>query len=543
MSTFRRQPDDILAELEALRAADAPTHGGHVLSYVYDSGIAELDELSARAARLVQPVNGLDPTTFTSVAVMESGVVGFARRVFHGVTGAGAVPWTGDDGGGSAAVDMVVGTVTSGGTESCLLAVKTARDVWREARLGSPRTPRIVAPVTVHAAFHKAAHYFGLDLDLVPVDPGTGAPTPDAIEARLGDDVALVVLSAPSYPFASLDPIADVAAITASRGIALHVDACIGGFALAFWPDRLPPWDFRVPGVTSLSADLHKYGYAPKGVSVLLTRGRDRQRHQYFATTAWPGYPVVNPTMAGSKPAGPLAAAWAITNALGETGFTELTARAARATAELRRVIDGIEGLRVVGDPTGPLFAVTADETVPSGRRVDPHHWADAARAAGWYLQQQPGLTQADGTRLPATTHLTVTPVTEDVVPALAAALVDAADEVRGVPSVDGDALLAGLAAGLPGGPDALAAVSRGQAQGGAAWLDAEGAAALLAAFGLLGGAERTDSAGGDAAGNATTAALPDRLAPVLALVEALPGPLTERLLIELLARVVEPRD
>ena len=527
MTTFRRRPDDILAELEALRAADAPTHGGHVLSYVYDSGIAELDELAARAARLVQPVNGLDPTTFTSVAVMESGVIGFARRVFHGETDAGR----------SAAADVVVGSVTSGGTESCLLAVKTARDDWREVRLGSPRTPRIVAPVTVHAAFHKAAHYFGLALDLVPVDPGTGAPTPDAIEARLGDDVALVVLSAPSYPFASLDPIADVAAITAPRGIALHVDACIGGFALAFWPDGLPPWDFRVPGVTSLSADLHKYGYAPKGVSVLLTRGRDRQRHQYFATTAWPGYPVVNPTMAGSKPAGPLAAAWAITTALGEAGFTELTARAARATRELRRVIHGIDGLRVVGEPTGPLFAVAADETVPADRRVDPHHWADAARAAGWHLQQQPGLTQADGTRLPATTHLTVTPVTEDVVPALGAALVDAADAVRGVPSIDGDVLLAGLAVGLPGGPDSLAAASLRLAQGGAGGLDSEDAAALLGAFGLLGGT------GGDATGDAAAGALPDRLAPVLALVEALPGPLTERLLIELLARVVEPQD
>ena len=126
-----------------------------------------------------------------------------------------------------------------------------------------------------------------------------------------------------------------------------------------------------------------------------------------------------------------------------------------------------------------------------------------------------------DGTRLPHTTHLTVTPVTESVVPALAAALVVAADEVRGVPQVDGVRLLEGLAADLPGGVEALVAASDG--------LDSDTAASLLAAFGLLGG----DDAGG---------ALPDRLAPVLALVEALPGPLTERLLVELLARVVEPR-
>ena len=145
MTSFRREPADILAELAQLRAADAPTHGGRVLSYVYDSGEPELDELAAAAARLVQPVNGLDPTTFTSVAAMESGLVGFARQVFHGDGDEG------DEGG------VVVGSVTSGGTESCMLAVKTAREVWRSARLGTPRVPRIVAPITVHAAFHKAA--------------------------------------------------------------------------------------------------------------------------------------------------------------------------------------------------------------------------------------------------------------------------------------------------------------------------------------------------------------------------------------------------
>ncbi|MGW4931146.1 pyridoxal phosphate-dependent decarboxylase family protein [Agromyces sp. NPDC004153] len=511
MSVFRRDPAEVIAELESLRAADAPTHGGRVLSYVYDSGEHALDELAGEAARLVQPVNGLDPTTFTSVAAMESAVVGFARRVFHGEP----------DAAGSGGADVVVGSVTSGGTESCVLAVKTARDAWRAARAGTPRTPRLVAPVTVHAAFHKAAELLGLDLDLVPVDPATGAPRVGDLETRLGDDVALVVVSAPSYPFATLDPVAEVAAICDARHIALHVDACIGGFALAFWPDDLPAWDFAVPGVTSLSADLHKYGYAPKGVSVLLTRGRDRQRRQYFATTAWPGYPVVNPTLAGSRPAGPLAASWAIVQALGEPGFVELTGRAARATAALRALVDGIEGLRVVGDPTGPLLAVATDEGVAPDRRVDPHHWADAARTSGWHLQLQPGLVQADGTRLPHTTHLTITPVTESVLPELSAALAAAADAVRGAPPIDGGELLAGLAEQLPGGADALAAAALG--------LDSEAAASLLAAFGLL-------------VGDGATGALPDRLAPVLALVEALPGPLTERLLVELLARVVEPR-
>ena len=482
---FSEQPADILARLEELRAADAPTHGGHVLSYVYDSGLAELDELAAAAIRAVQPVNGLDPTTFTSVAVMEGEVVGFARELL---------------GGGS----DVVGSVTTGGTESCLLAVKTARDVWRASRASASKVPRLLAPVTVHAAFQKAAHYFGLTLDLVPVEPD-GRVDADTLIARMGPDVALVVVSAPSYPHAALDPIEAVAAAAAERGLACHVDACIGGWVLPFW-SGLPAWDFRVPGVTSISADLHKFGYAPKGVSVLLQRGRDRQRAQFFATTRWPGYPVVNPTMLGSKSAGALAAGWAITHALGRDGLAALAESCERSTRALIELVGSIEGLRVVGSPVGPLLAVATDATAPADRQVDPHHWADQVRAHGWLLQLQPGLAQTDGSVLPHTTHLTVTPVTEAVLPELSAALVAAADEVRGVPAVSAADVLAG--ASLPEGP-----------------LDSETAFAILQGFGLGGG-------GG---------ALPERMAPVLALVGALPAPLTERLLTELIARVVEP--
>jgi sphinganine-1-phosphate aldolase len=493
--------EEILERLRILRQADAPTHGGRVLSYVYDTGRAELDELAAAAAHAMQSVNGLDPTTFTSVAVLEREVVGFVRRLLGGD-------------------DSVVGSVTSGGTESCLLAVKTARDVWAAAA-GTGR-PRLVAPVTVHAAFHKAARLFGLELDLVPVDPATGTVPAAALIERLGPDVALVVVSAPSYPFAALDPIADVAAACAASGIACHVDACIGGLILPFWPAAsgvdLPPWDLRVPGVTSISADLHKYGYAPKGVSVLVQRGRDRQRAQYFATTGWPGYPVVNPTLLGSKSAGALAAAWAIILALGTDGFSQLAEACARSTKRLTNAVESIDGLRVVGRPVGPLIAVAADEAVPSERRVDPHHWADQVRAHGWILQLQPGLTQADGSRLPHTTHLTVTPVTDLHIDELCDVLRRAADEVRGVPTIGTEQALGALPPGLVASLTAA----------GAPLPDAEDSFALLRSIGL--------------AGSAGDGSLPDRMAPFLALVEALPHPLTERLLTELLARAVEPR-
>ena len=370
--------------------------------------------------------------------------------------------------------------------------------------------PRLLAPVTVHAAFQKAAHYFGLTLDLVPVLP-SGVVDPATLIERMDADVALVVVSAPSYPHAALDPIAAVAAAALERGIDCHVDACIGGWVLPFW-STVPNWDFRVPGVTSMSADLHKFGYSPKGVSVLLQRGRDRQRSQYFATTRWPGYPVVNPTILGSKSVGALAAAWAILRALGQPGLAELSASCERSARALLDTVSAIEGLKVVGSPVGPLFAVAADDSVVPAKRVDPHHWADQVRGHGFLLQLQPALVQSDGTVLPHTTHLTITPVTVSVLPVLTAALTSAADEVRGVPSITADQVLGSL-------PPALVT---SLASPDAPPLDSATAFALLGQFGIGGGE------------------LPERMAPLLALISALPAPLTERLLTELIARTFE---
>lgn len=213
---------EILAELHQLRERDAPTHGGRLLSYVYDSGVAQLDALAGAAAELARPLNGLDPTAFPSIAAMERDLVRFMRRVLGGDQ---RRPF---DGG------RVVGSVTSGGTESCLLAVKTARDLWRQRSTGLPvtrgqeRRPRIVAPETVHAAFRKAALAFGLDFDGVPCAPDGSVAAADIV-ARLDRDVALVVVSAPAYPSGALDPVAEVAAAAHERDISCHVDACFGG--------------------------------------------------------------------------------------------------------------------------------------------------------------------------------------------------------------------------------------------------------------------------------------------------------------------------
>lgn len=472
--------EEVLSRLAAYRSADAPTHGGSVLSYVYDSGLAELDDLAARAAALALPVNGLDPTTFPSVALMEADLVSFGRRLLHG--------------------PAAVGSVTSGGTESCLLAVAAARDRWvgshrtnRADHPGSP--PRMVLPSTAHAAFHKAAHYLGLELDVVPVDPATGSPTAGSLIDRFTDHTALVVVSAPSYPHGVMDPVAETAAAAAARGIACHVDACIGGLVLPFWAAaggaEVPPWDFQVPGVSSISADLHKFGYAPKGASLLLFADRELDRARYFALTEWPGYPVVNPTVLGSRSATSLAAAWAVTSALGHEGYVDRTRAVVEATSRVVQSIAHTQGLAVLGQPAGPLLAVVTDETVPGPERVDPHAWAAAVAAEGFTLQGQPALRQADGTLLPRSTHLTLTPATLAVLDPLTTALERGAAAVRGR---------------TPEPPDADSAPDP---------------AALAAAARESGDLDLTQ---------------------VLALIEALPRDVTAGLLVDFLASFTEPR-
>lgn len=506
-TNLEKRAADILTRLRSLREQDAPTHGGRVLSYVYDSGLAALDELAADAARLVQPVNGLDPTVFPSTAVMERELVAFAREFLHGASDPAADTDTDTDTGG-----VVVGNVTSGGTESCVLAVKAARDFRRLP----PGEGSLVLPTTAHAAFHKAAHLLGLELILVPVDPTSGRVGAHDIATAVRKDTVLIVVSAPNYPFAALDPIADVAEVARAHSIPLHVDACIGGLALPWWGD-LPPWDFQVPGVTSMSVDFHKYGYSPKGVSVLLHRGRDLHRKQYFVLTDWPGYPVVNPTLLGSKSVAALAGAWAISQVLGQSGYAELVSRAQRATSALIETVQSIDGLRVVGSPVGPLFAVATDCSVPLERRVDPHRWVSAVGARGFVLQGQPASTQPDGTALPRTTHLTVTPVTESVLGELTNALVLGADDVRGLAAAEAPPALAELAGAFERGDVTVADVLA---------LPSDAVAAALRSAGL------------DPRGSADS---PLDMAAVLAAVESLPREVTKRLLVEFLAGLVEP--
>ena len=254
--------------------------------------------------------------------------------------------------------------------------------------------PEVVLPSTAHPAFDKAAHYFGLKLLRVPVSGDFRADV-EAMRRAITYDTVLVVGSAPSYPHGVVDPIAKLAKLAQERKILCHVDACVGGMMLPFvrklgYP--VPDWDFRVPGVTSISVDLHKYGYAAKGASVILYRDKALRRHQLFASTDWPGGIYASPTMTGTRPGGAIAAAWAVLNFLGEEGYLRIADTVMRTAIRLRDGINALDGLRVVSTPEMSVMAIASDKD-------NIYEIGDEMSVRGWHLDRQ---------QFPPTLHLTV---------------------------------------------------------------------------------------------------------------------------------------
>jgi sphinganine-1-phosphate aldolase len=308
--------------------------------------------------------NALNTGAFPSLGEIQSEVVSMCAGLMH-------------------APESAAGFMTSGGTESILLAVKAARGRGRAERGVSE--PEMVLAESAHAAFHKAGEYFGVRINKVPVGPDYRADV-DAMAEAVNDRTVLVVGSAPQYPQGVIDPIPALASLAASVGASMHVDACMGGFVLPFMElmgDAVAPWDFRVDGVTTVSADIHKLGYAPKGASVLIHRTKELRRYQTFVFDDWLGGRYGSPGMQGTRPAMPMATAWAVMRHLGVSGYVERT----RVTVETaRRMADGIrsiEGLRVVGDPEAHIVAFAGDG-------VDVFAVASALwDKGGWYLDRQ----------------------------------------------------------------------------------------------------------------------------------------------------------
>lgn len=386
-----RDKSDVLAAMEAARRADTRWRDGRAFSMVYYAGEDILDLLKS-AYTLFFSENGLNPTAFPSLRKFETEVVAMTARLLGGddaVSAANAASAA-----NASAANVVVGNMTAGGTDSILAAVKTARD-WARVHRPAAQSPEILLPQTAHPAFDKAAHYFGLRVTRTPVDAGFRAD-PAAVAAAVNANTILIVGSAPSYPHGVVDPIPALAEIAAARGILCHVDACVGGFVLPF-AEKLgypvPPFDFRVPGVTSMSADLHKYGYAAKGASVVLYRGPELRKFQFFVTTSWPGGIYASPALAGTRPGGAIAAAWAVMNYLGEEGYCRIVDTMMRTAGQLRAGIDAIPGLRVLGAPDMCVMAIGGDG-------LDVYEVGDEMQARGWHLDRQ---------QFPPSLHLTVT--------------------------------------------------------------------------------------------------------------------------------------
>jgi glutamate/tyrosine decarboxylase-like PLP-dependent enzyme len=354
--------EKIFQKLEELRSNDLDWRSGRAFGYVFDAG-TEAMEVGKQAYSMFLTENALDFTVFPSLLQLENDLVSMASTHVGGD-------------------EDVVGNFTSGGTESIILAVKTARDCFR-AKRPDISEPEMILPATAHAAFHKAAHYLDLKVVQVMVDPKTFKADVESVRQAITPNTILLVGSAPSYAHGVVDPIRELGQLALEHDLLLHTDACMGGFLLPYFRRLgvpVPDFDFSVPGVSSLSMDLHKYAYTPKGASLVLYRDKDLRRFQIFACSKWIGYTIVNNAVQSSKSGGPMAAAWAVLNLIGDEGYLEIARKKLEATRRIIEGIERIEDLRMMVQPDMCLLAFTSDT-------VNVFHIIDEMNGRGWYIQ------------------------------------------------------------------------------------------------------------------------------------------------------------
>jgi glutamate/tyrosine decarboxylase-like PLP-dependent enzyme len=447
-----------------------PWRDGRTWAYVYDPG-PEAEAVLKRAFTMYLTENGLDPTVFPSAMHMENEVIGIAVDLLHGD-------------------DQVVGSFTSGGTESILCAVKAARD-WARQERPQATSPEILLPETAHASFQKAAHYLGLTPVVVPVDAETFLADSEILRQAITPNTVMMVGSAISYAHGVVDPIPELGALAEEKGVWLHVDGCMGGFMLHFLQRLgvpIPAYDFRVPGVSSISMDYHKYAFAAKGASVILYRSAELRRHQMYACSNWTGYTVINPTVQSTKSAGPIAASWAILHHFGDEGYLQLARTVWAMTEKLIQGIEAIPALRLLGRPQMNMLSFTSDE-------VNIFHVADEMKERGWYVQPQLAYGSS-----PENLHLSINPNSERWADDLIADLRECVEKARQLPSGE-------LAAKIQ---EAFAGVD-------AQSVTPETIQGMLGMAGVEG------------------TSLPGRMAEINEVLNALPVPLRERLLVEYL--------
>lgn len=370
-STFKRhhalpeggiERERILEEIRGMQELERPKwEGGYVSGAIYHGDPLHIDFLN-RVYALQSQSNPLHSDLFPSATKFEAEIVsmvaGFSGR--------------GDQAPG------VCGTVNSGGTESILLAMKVYRD--RARRMQGVRRPEVILSTTAHAAFDKAADYFGIKLIKIPVNQHF-VLEPSRVDAQVNSRTIAIVGSAPAFPHGVIDPIDQLSEIARRKGVGFHTDACLGGFVLPFAEQArfsVPIVDFRLPGVTSMSIDTHKYGFAAKGTSVVLYRDEELRREQYFTATEWPGGLYFSPTLMGSRPGALSATCWASLLSVGAEGYREMARKLLEAGSFLKTETAKIPGIRVLGDPLW-ILAFASDE-------VDIYEVMDRMGERGWNL-------------------------------------------------------------------------------------------------------------------------------------------------------------
>lgn len=357
----------IQQSLASMAAHDVQWTAGRVFSLAYDAG-PEVRAVADQAYATFSSANALNTDAFPSLRQMQADVVSIVQHWVH-------------------APDTSAGFMTSGGTESILMAVKAARERGRR-ELGITQ-PNMVLATSAHAAFDKAAYYFGLECRRAEVDSQWQAD-PAGFENLIDANTVLLVGSAPQYPQGVLDPIPAIASLGRDRNINVHVDACMGGVTLPYLEragEIIAPWDFRVPGVTSISVDLHKYGYTAKGASVIVYCDKVQRSYQTFVTSDWLGGTYGSSGVLGTKSGGPIAAAWAVLHYLGDEGYLRLT-RDARATClRLAAAITDIAELELRADPVSTLVSFGIAPDAASSLNIDDVN--QALRERQWYVDRQ----------------------------------------------------------------------------------------------------------------------------------------------------------
>ena len=368
---------DLLEELDSLgKNGEMDWKKGCVSGGLYNCN-QELTDLNTEVYRRFLWSNPLHPDVFPNIRKMEAEVVRWCCGLFHGG-------------------QRSCGTMTSGGTESIMLAMRVYREIGFERGI---KFPEIVLPSTGHAAFLKAAEFYRMKVTRVRIDPLTCQVDVAAMNRAISKNTVVIVGSVPPFPHGVADPIVELGRVALKRKVGLHVDCCLGGFIAVFMEKAgypIEPFDFSVKGVTSISADTHKYGYCPKGTSVVMYADEDFRRRQYFVETNWSGGLYASAITAGSRPGSLIATTWATMLHFGVDGYVELTKKIIETRRKIVKELRNIPGIRVMGSPVMSVFAMASEE-------INVYELSDAMSKRGWSL---------NALQFPPALHMCVTVVT-----------------------------------------------------------------------------------------------------------------------------------